>query len=362
MRDTLGLLLVLLCFSIHSCNKKQHNINGWTMVWNDEFNDKQINLSNWTFDIGTGAPSFKEYGISSPYFAPKGFPNDKLSLHYDKTIDLEEAIKTICDRAVRSVKKGNVLIILSDMNLNSNQLTIPAAMAVGAVHHRLIKEGIRCDCNIILETASTWNSHHFAVLLGYGCSAIYPYLSFSIIENMISRNGLDKNVYGNHVANYIKGINKGLLKIMSKMGISCVSSYRGAQLFEIIGLNSEIIDLCFKNNTSRIEGAGFKDIENDIKNNKTYSLKPSEAIGKGGLLKFTADGEYHDYNPDVVKALQECVTTGQYDDYVKFSNLVNSRHPSFMRDLFKLKTRKSIPINQVESENKILKSFDTAGM
>ena len=292
----------------------------------------------------------------------KGFPNDKLSLHYDKTIDLEEAINTITDRAVRSVKKGNVLIILSDFNLNSSQLTIPAAMAVGAVHHRLIKEGIRCDCNIILETASTWNSHHFAVLLGYGCSAIYPYLSFSIIENMILRNGNDKDVYGNHVANYIKGINKGLLKIMSKMGISCISSYRGAQLFEIIGLNSEIINLCFKNNTSRIEGAGFKDIEYDIKNNKNYSLRPSEAIIKGGLLKFTADGEYHDYNPDVVKALQECVTTGDYDDYLKFSSLVNSRDPSFMRDLFKLKTKKSIPINQVESANKILKRFDTAGM
>ncbi len=295
-------------------------------------------------------------------FNNKGFPNDKLSLHYDKTIDLEEAINTISDRAVRSVKKGNVLIILSDLNLNSNQLTIPASMAVGAVHHRLIKEGIRCDCNIIIETATTWNSHHFAVLLGYGCSAIYPYLSFSVIENMISRNNLDKNIYGNHVSNYIKGINKGLLKIMSKMGISCVSSYRGAQLFEIIGLNSEIINLCFKNNTSRIEGAGFRDIENDIKNNKKYSLKPSEAIGKGGLLKFTADGEYHDYNPDVVKALQECVTTGDYDDYIKFSKLVNSRDPSFMRDLFKLKTRRSIPIGEVESANKILKRFDTAGM
>ncbi len=292
----------------------------------------------------------------------KGFPNDKLSLHYDKTIDLEEAINTISDRAVRSVKKGNVLIILSDINLNSSQLTIPAAMAVGAVHHRLIKEGIRCDCNIIIETASTWNSHHFAVLLGYGCSAIYPYLSYSVIENMISRNDLDKSVYGNHVSNYIKGINKGLLKIMSKMGISCISSYRGAQLFEIIGLNSEIINLCFRNNISRIEGAGFINIENDIKNNKDYSLKPSEAIGKGGLLKFTADGEYHDYNPNVVKALQECVTTGNYEDYIRFSSLVNSRDPSFMRDLFKLKSRKSIPISKVESANKILKRFDTAGM
>ena len=296
-------------------------------------------------------------------FNDKGFSNDKLSLHYDSNIDLEEAINTICDRAVRSVKKGKVLIILSDTGLNDNQMTIPAIMAVGAVHHRLISEGLRCDCNIVVETASSWNSHHFAVLLGYGASAIYPYLALEIINDMISRNKQEEKVYSTHVQNYLKGINKGLLKIMSKMGISCISSYRGAQLFEIIGINSEVIDLCFKNNTSRIEGASFKDIEHDLLVNKNYSLKVSDGIGKGGLLKFTAGGEYHDYNPDVVKALQECVTTGDYKDYRTFSNLVNSRDPSFLRDLFNLKkTKKAIPLSEVESSKNILKRFDTAGM
>ena len=149
---------------------------------------------------------------------------------------------------------------------------------------------------------------------------------------------------------------------MSKMGISCISSYRGAQLFEIIGLNSNVIDLCFRNNVSRIEGAGFDDIESDLIINKEYSMKVSDGIGKGGLLKFTADGEYHDYNPDVVKALQECVTTGDYEDYKKFSKLVNSRDPSFLRDLFNLKKKKAIPLSQVESSKSILKRFDTAGM
>ena len=295
-------------------------------------------------------------------YKKKGFSNDILSLHYDKNIDLEEAINTICDRAVRSVKKGNVLIILSDQDLNMDQLTIPAAMAVGAVHHRLINEGVRCDCNIIVETASTWNSHHFAVLLGYGASAVYPYLAFNIINDLIIRNSFDRKSYASHVQNFIKGINKGLLKIMSKMGISCVSSYRGAQLFETIGIDSDVIDLCFKNNTSRIEGASFKDIENDLKKNKEYSLKNSEGITKGGLLKFTAGGEYHDYNPDVVRTLQACVTSGEYEDYKKFSSLVNSRDPSFLRDLFILKNKNSIPIEQVESSKSILKRFDTAGM
>ena len=125
----------------------------------------------------------------------KGFQSDKLSLHYDSNIDLEEAINTICDRAARTVKKGAVLIVLSDIGLNNNQMTIPAVMAIGAVHHRLISEGLRCDCNIIVETASTWNSHHFAVLLGYGASAIYPYLALEIINNMIVRNNQDEKIY-----------------------------------------------------------------------------------------------------------------------------------------------------------------------
>jgi glutamate synthase (NADPH/NADH) large chain len=295
-------------------------------------------------------------------YRKKGFPSDTLSLHYDNNIDLEEAINTICDRAVRSVKKKNVLIVLSDQKLNKDQLTIPAAMAVGAVHHRLITEGLRCDCNIIVETASAWNSHHFAVLLGYGASAIYPYLAFNIINDLLMRNSIDKNSYPSHVQNFIKGINKGLLKIMSKMGISCISSYRGAQLFETIGINSDVIDLCFRNNISRIEGVGFEDIERDLEKNKAYSLKISEGINKGGLLKFTAGGEYHDYNPDVVKSLQACVTSGEYEDYKKFASLVNSRDPSFLRDLFNLKNKKPIALEQVESSKKILKRFDTAGM
>ena len=295
-------------------------------------------------------------------YKDKGFKYEKLSLHYDQSIDLEEALNTVCDRASRSVKKGNVLLILSDNDLNKKQLTIPAPMAVGAIHHRLIADGLRCDCNIIVETASSWNSHHFAVLLGYGASAIYPYLAYEVINSIIIKSKSDMKKYSVHLENYLKGINKGLLKIMSKMGISCISSYRGAQLFEIIGLNTSIIDLCFKNNTSRIEGASFDDIEKDLKKNKSYSLDVSEGIHKGGLLKFTAQGEYHDYNPNVVKLLQECVTTGDYEDYKKFSNLVNSRSPSFLRDLLKLKNKKSIPLSKVESTTKIIKRFDTAGM
>ena len=293
----------------------------------------------------------------------KKYSHDRINLNFDDSIDLEEAINTICDRVTRSVKKGNIIIILSDKKIGKNQLTIPAPMAIGAVHHRLIDDGLRCDCNLIVETASARNPHHFAVLLGYGATAIYPYLSLEILNEMISRNNIDSHNYSLYVKNYISGINKGILKIMSKMGISCVSSYRGAQLFEIVGLNEEIIDLCFKNSFKRISGASFKDIELEIDENRNFAWDINRKIETGGLLKYVHDGEFHDFNPNVVKALQECVTTGSYDDYKKFSDLVNNREPSFIRDLLKLKTsNKPVPISQVESAEKILKRFDTAGM
>ena len=293
----------------------------------------------------------------------KRYPHDTINLNFDDSIDLEEAINTICDRVTRSVKKGNIIIILSDKKIARNQLTIPAPMAVGAVHHRLIDDGLRCDCNLIVETASARNPHHFAVLLGFGATAIYPYLALEILNEMVTKNNINKHKYSLYVKNYINGINKGILKVISKMGISCISSYRGAQLFEIVGLNEEIIDLCFKNSFKRISGSSFKDIELEIDENRNFAWDVNKKIKTGGLLKYVHDEEFHDFNPDVVKALQECATTGDYDDYKKFSDLVNNRNPSFIRDLLKLRiSNKPIPLSQVESEKKILKRFDTAGM
>ena len=193
-------------------------------------------------------------------------------------------------------------------------------MAVGAVHHRLIDDGLRCDCNLIVETASARNPHHFAVLLGFGATAIYPYLALEILNEMVAKNNINKHKYSLYVKNYINGINKGILKVISKMGISCISSYRGAQLFEIVGLNEEIIDLCFKNSFKRISGSSFKDIELEIDENRNFAWDANKKIKTGGLLKYVHDEEFHDFNPDVVKALQECATTGDYDDYKKFSD------------------------------------------
>tara|TARA_B100000029_G_scaffold513797_1_gene614462 strand:+ start:5057 stop:9511 length:4455 start_codon:yes stop_codon:yes gene_type:complete len=293
----------------------------------------------------------------------KKYSHDIINLNYDESIDLEEAINTICDRAVRSVKKGNILIVLSDLKINKNQLSIPAPMAVGAVHHKLIDVGLRCNCNLIVETATSRNPHEFAVLLGYGATAIYPYLSYEILNDMITRKKISIKTYSQAVQNYKKGINKGLLKIMSKMGISCVSSYRGAQLFEIVGMHEEVVNLCFKNSISKISGSSFKDIEHDIIESRNNAWNINVNPKAGGHLKYVHGGEFHDYNPDVVKLLQECTTTGNYEDYQKFSNLVNNRNPSFIRDLLKIKkAKKPIPLSKIESIQKIYRRFDTAGM
>ena len=293
----------------------------------------------------------------------KNYPNDIINLNYESSLDLEEAINTICDRVIRSVKKGNINIVLSDKKINKNQLIIPAPMAVGAVHHKLIDAGLRCDTNLIIETGSARNPHHYAVLIGYGATAIYPYLAFEILNEMVNKKKITITKYGDCVKNYVQGINKGILKIMSKMGISCISSYRGAQLFEIVGLSQKIVELCFKDTISRVSGSDFSDIEVDLNDNRNLAWDITKEIKTGGLLKYVHSEEHHDYNPDVVKALQQCVMTGDYDDYKKYSNLVNNRQPSFIRDLLSLKgSSKKISLSKVEPAQKFYHRFDTAGM
>ena len=266
-------------------------------------------------------------------------------------------------RATRLVKKGNIVLILTDKKIHKDQFTIPAPMAVGAIHHKLIDSGLRCDTNLIVETGSARNPHHFAVLLGYGATAIYPYLSFELIFELINKNNKSDD-YTKSVSNYISGINKGIFKIMSKMGISCVSSYRGAQLFETVGLDDDVVDLCFRGTINRIStGTDFDDLQKDILETHEFAWDEKLKIKTGGLLKYVHDDEYHDYNPDVVKQLQECVSTGSYDDYKKFSETINNRRPSFLRDLLNLRSKnKSVSLKQVEPISNIVKRFDTAGM
>ena len=291
-----------------------------------------------------------------------GFAGAHISLLYDEKTGLEQAIRKVTEEAERHVREGKVLLFLSERLPEKGQLVINALLATAAVHHALSVKGMRCDTNIIVETASARDAHQIACLIGYGATAVYPYLSYDVIDNMISKNILRMGSLEAH-KNYRKGINKGLLKILSKMGISTITSYRGAQLFEIVGLAEEVVDLCFPGAPSRISGANFSHLQHDMALLARDAWLPRKKIQQGGLLKFIHGGEYHMINPDVVRTIQDAVQSGDYEKYRAFAQLVDNRPLSTIRDMFTLREDvEPIAIDKVEPIETILKRFDSAGM
>ena len=276
--------------------------------------------------------------------------------------NLRSAVEGLCLTAEMAVRNGATLLILSDRQLGENRLPIHSLLATGAVHHHLIRSGLRADANLIIESGSARDSHHFACLLGFGATAIYPYLAYSILEGQL-RSGELLGDPTRCYKNYRKGINKGLLKIMSKMGISAVNSYRGAQLFEAVGLDKEIVEVCFTGVASRISGAGFDELERDLWQVASKARSRRKTLDQGGLLKYVHGGEYHAFNPDVVMTLQQAVATGDYADYQRYAQYCTDRPVAALRDLLELDlTGNAIDIDAVEPIDAILKRFDSAGM
>lgn len=292
-----------------------------------------------------------------------GFEVAKIDLNYDPSkIDLKQAIVKITEQAEQSVRAGKVLLVLTDADIQPNKLPVHAALATGAVHHRLIDEGLRCDANIIVETGTVRDPHHFAVLFGFGATAVYPYLAYRVLNDLCSCSEIQIEALDSH-ENYRKGINKGLMKILSKMGISTIASYRGAQLFEAIGLCTDIVELCFKGVTSRIEGARFEDLQTEQAALAKLAWSTRKPIQPGGLLKYKFGGEYHAYNPDVVRTIHEAVKTGDSKIYKRYAELVNNRGYATLRDMLGLKkVNKAIPLDEVEPIENIYRRFDSAAM
>ncbi len=289
---------------------------------------------------------------------------DKLDCTFDPAeSSLKETILALCDRAEALVKDGTVLLILSDRGISETRLPVPVPMIVGAIQTRLVDKNLRCDANIIVETASARDPHHFAVLLGFGATAIYPYLAYESLAKMADAGVINKD-YRTLMLNYRNGINKGLYKIMSKMGISTIASYRCSKLFEAVGLHGDICDLCFQGVVSRISGATFTDFQQDLLNLSKRAWLKREPLDQGGLLKYVHGGEYHAYNPDVVATLQKAVQSGEYDDYQHYAKLVNERPVAALRDLLAINAGDStaISVDEVEPASELYKRFDTAAM
>ncbi|MFP1916210.1 glutamate synthase large subunit [Lonsdalea quercina] len=290
---------------------------------------------------------------------------DQIDLTFDpQQQTLQETIEKLCDEAESKVRDGTVLLVLTDRAIAKDRLPVPAPMVVGAIHSRLVEQSLRCDANIIVETASARDPHHFAVLLGFGATAIYPYLAYETLARMVDNRTIDK-AHRVVMLNYRNGINKGLYKIMSKMGISTVASYRCSRLFEAVGLHEDITHSCFPGVVSRIGGANFSDFEQDLRNLAKRAWLKRQPLEHGGLLKFVYNGEYHAYNPDVVKTLQTAVQSGEYGDYQHYAKRVNERPAATLRDLLALKPQEkstAIALDQVEPASELFKRFDTAAM
>ena len=278
-------------------------------------------------------------------------------------ISLKEALVRLCNEAVAAVRNGAVLLVISDRNVSRDAMPIPAVLSVGAIQQRLVETNLRCDANIIVETASARNPHHFAVLIGLGATAVYPYLAYESLARMVSIGAITKPLR-QVMINFRDGINKGLYKIISKMGISTISSYRCACLFEAIGFHQEVMELCFKNMLNRIEGATFAQLDAELRWFHKRAWQKSRGLEVGGYLKYKPQGEFHTYNPEVVNTLQAAVNSGDYANYRRYADTVNKRPPSMLRDLLRLKTETATPIalEQVEAAENLYKRFDSAAM
>ena len=295
--------------------------------------------------------------------AEDSFRSVVIDVTYDPAeCNLRQALEAVCSSAEAAVRERGTIIILSDRGIGESRVPLHSLLATGAVHHHLIRMGLRAECNLIVESGSARDSHHVACLLGFGATAVYPYLAYSVIEDLLSRGELlgDPQVCQK---NFRKGINKGLLKIMSKMGISAVNSYRGAQLFEAVGLDAELVDVAFAGVTSRVGGLSLDQLEKDQWQVASRARSRRKTIDQGGLLKYVHGGEYHAYNPDVVMSLQAAVISGDYADYLRYAAHCNERPVAALRDLLALKLSDTpLPLEEVEPVEDILRRFDSAGM
>ena len=278
---------------------------------------------------------------------------------------LETELEALCQRASEAVDAGTTLLVLSDKEVNRDSAPIPMALAVGAVHHHLIREGKRMRVSLIAETGDAREEHHFAVLIGYGAAAVNPYLAFSTIVQLAEDDELEELTAAKAIETYKATVEKGLLKIMAKMGISTVSSYRGAQIFEALGINATVIDKCFTGTTSRLSGIGFAEIAAEMLHFHTKAFSSNEdnaSLEEAGYFRFRRNGEFHAFNPTVFKSLHKFVKAGESEDYEKYVDAIEEGEPSSLRDLLTFKPSTPIPVEEVEPAEDIVRRFTTGSM
>ncbi len=283
--------------------------------------------------------------------------------------NMRERMDQICNEAVEAVKSGISLIILSDKGVDRNCAAIPSLLATSGVHHALLRAGLRTKTGIIVESGEPREVHHFALLCGYGANAINPYVAYETLAYLTEKGFLtDIKDYGQAKKNYVKAVSKGLFKIFSKMGISTLQSYCGAQIFEAVGLDSEIVENYFTGTSTRVEGLSLEMLEEETIQRHVHALDPQvdqSTLDVGGLYHYRKDGEHHLWNPLTISKLQLSTSRGDYNTFKEYTELINNQNKKrvTLRSLFELDTSgKQIPIEEVEPAKEIVKRFATGAM
>jgi glutamate synthase (NADPH/NADH) large chain len=284
---------------------------------------------------------------------------------------LERAMDELCRRATAEVANGTAILVLSDRGVDARHAPVPSLLATAGVHHHLVREGTRTQCGLVIETAEAREAHHMALLLGYGAGAVNPYLAFETIAELIREGEITDIDAPQGIRHQILALTKGVLKVMSKVGISTLQSYRGAQIFEAVGLNKAFIKRYFTWTASRIGGIGLDTVAEEVqrRHERAFPSRGREdgELDSGGEYQWRRDGEYHLFNPETVFKLQHATRSGRYDVYREYANLVNdqSRQRATLRGLFEFTTDEAappIPLDEVESVESILARFSTGAM
>ncbi|HEX4266295.1 MAG TPA: glutamate synthase large subunit [Steroidobacteraceae bacterium] len=282
---------------------------------------------------------------------------------------LTKSVEELCLAARRLIEDEEVnILILSDRGISREFAAIPALLAVSALHHYLIRQGLRTRVSLVLETGEAREVHHFALLIGFGCSVVNPYLAFETLDSMIHE-GLVTNVDAKLACkNFVKAATKGVIKVMSKMGISAIQSYHGAQVFEAVGLRQDVIDQYFTWTSSRIGGIGMETIAQEVlmRHRAAFPARASKehALETGGMYQWRAEGEYHLFNPESIHRLQKAVRTGSYPTYKSYAKLIDEQSKTLatLRGLLEFAPSEPVPLEEVESVDSIVRRFKTGAM
>ncbi len=279
---------------------------------------------------------------------------------------LEEGLDEICATALQAVAEGKRILIISDKAISSYRAPIPSLLATGAIHHHLVRNKLRTKVGLLVEAGDVWETHHFATIIGYGASAINPYLALETIKNLQQEGQLQEGLnLKSALANYQKAIGYGLLKILSKMGISTLQSYQSSQIFEALGISKRVVDRCFTGTISRIEGLDFDGLAKEvlIKHHSAFTLS-TRHLDIGGVYQWRQRGEKHLFNPETIHLLQQSTRTNNFEKYQLYAQHINDQvaHSITLRGLLEFRKRAPIPLDEVEPATSIFKRFATGAM